>query len=294
MSIQLIDRKIKLYLNRGTPGVATVDGAQEFTNKTIDLASNTVTGTKAQFNTALTDGDFAYVGDVQPLDADLTAIAALSGTTGLLRKTAADTWTLDTAAYQAADADLTAIAALAGTLGFLRKTAADTWTLDTATYQTAQSVTGIVKSTGTTRSAAVAGTDFVAPGGALGTPSSGNLSNCTADGTSPVGFRNIPQVSQSANYTCVLTDANKHLLHPAADTTARTFTIPANASVAYPTGTTITFVNQNGAGVITIAINTDVMRKVGDGTTGNRTLPANRNATAIKITATEWQISGAD
>lgn len=35
----------------------------------------------------------------QPLDADLTAIAALVGTSGLLRKTAADTWSLDTAAY---------------------------------------------------------------------------------------------------------------------------------------------------------------------------------------------------
>lgn len=46
-------------------------------------------------------------------------------------------------------------------------------------YQTAQSVTGIVKSSGTTRSAAVAGTDYVAPGGALGTPSSGTLTNAT-------------------------------------------------------------------------------------------------------------------
>jgi phage-related tail fiber protein len=37
--------------------------------------------------------------DAQALDADLTAIAALAGTSGLLRKTAANTWTLDTAAY---------------------------------------------------------------------------------------------------------------------------------------------------------------------------------------------------
>lgn len=35
----------------------------------------------------------------QPLDGDLTAIAALAGTSGIVRKTAADTYTLDTATY---------------------------------------------------------------------------------------------------------------------------------------------------------------------------------------------------
>jgi hypothetical protein len=89
-----------------------------------------------------------------------------------------------------------------------------------------------------------------------------------------------------------LTDAQKHILHPSADTTARIWTIPANASVAYPTGTAITFVNQNAAGVITIAITTDTMRFAGPGTTGSRTLAANGIATALKITTTEWIISG--
>ena len=154
-------------------------------------------------------------------------------------------------------------------------------------------LTGIVKGNGTGAfSAAAAGTDYLAPSGALGTPSSGNLSSCTADGTNAVGFKNIPQNSQSTAYTLVLADAGKHILHPSADTTARTFTIPANASVAYPIGTALTFINQNAAGVVTIAINTDTMRLAVTGAIGSRTLAANGVATAIKLTATEWIISG--
>jgi hypothetical protein len=126
----------------------------------------------------------------------------------------------------------------------------------------------------------------------LGTPSSGTLSSCTVDGTDAVGFRNIPQNSQSTAYTLVLADSGKHIFHPSADTTARTFTIPANSSVAYPIGTAITFINQNGAGVVTIAITTDTMRLSPAGTTGSRTLAANGSATCIKVTSTEWLISG--
>ena len=102
----------------------------------------------------------------------------------------------------------------------------------------------------------------------------------------------IAQNSQSAAYTLVLADAAKHILHPSADTTARIWTIPANSSVAFPIGTAVTFVNQNAAGAITIAITTDTMRLAGAGTTGSRTLAANGIATALKVTATEWIISG--
>jgi hypothetical protein len=121
---------------------------------------------------------------------------------------------------------------------------------------------------------------------------SGADNTLTVDGTTEVGFRSIPQNSQSAAYTLVLADSGKHIFHPSADTTARTFTIPANSSVAYPIGTAITFINQNGAGVVTIAITTDTMRLSPAGTTGSRTLAANGSATAIKVTSTEWLISG--
>jgi hypothetical protein len=46
-------------------------------------------------------------------------------------------------------------------------------------------------------------------------------------------FSNIPQNSKSAAYTTVATDAQKHIFHPSADTTARTWTIDSNAIVPY-------------------------------------------------------------
>lgn len=125
----------------------------------------------------------------------------------------------------------------------------------------------------------------------LGTPTSGTLSNCTVDGTNEVGFKNIPQNSQSAAYTLVLADAGKHIFHPSTDANARTFTIPANSSVAYPIGTAITFINMTSQ-VVTIAITTDTMNLSSAGTTGSRSLAQYGSATAIKITSTNWLISG--
>jgi phage-related tail fiber protein len=45
--------------------------------------------------------------DAQPLDADLTAIASLVGASGILKKTALDTWTLDTSAYLTGNQSIT-------------------------------------------------------------------------------------------------------------------------------------------------------------------------------------------
>jgi hypothetical protein len=156
----------------------------------------------------------------------------------------------------------------------------------------AATLTGVLKGNGTSAfTAATAGTDYVAPGGALGTPSSGTLSNCTVDGTDSVGFRNAPVNSQSAAYTAVLADAGKVILHPSTDANARTFTIPANASVAYAVGTVLTFVNMTSQ-VVTIAITSDTLYLAGTGTTGSRSLAQYGMATAVKLTSTTWLING--
>ena len=67
-----------------------------------------------------------------------------TNTTGEILKWNGSAWvnnTLSEAGIQAQDNDLDAIAAIAGTSGLLKKTAADTWTLDTTTYGTITSIT---------------------------------------------------------------------------------------------------------------------------------------------------------
>ena len=53
--------------------------------------------------------------DAQPLDADLTAIAALTGTSGFLKKTATGTWALDTASYLTSNQSITISGDASGT-----------------------------------------------------------------------------------------------------------------------------------------------------------------------------------
>ena len=108
------------------------------------------------------------------------------------------------------------------------------------------------------------------------------------DETCTLGFRNVPQNSQSDNYTCVIADSGKHIYETGA---SKTVTIPANASVAYPVGTVIEIVAASNA--VTIAITSDTMYLATTGGTGSRTLAARGVAVAIKVDTTVWHISGA-
>jgi hypothetical protein len=113
----------------------------------------------------------------------------------------------------------------------------------------------------------------------------------TASTAASVGYMGIPQSATTT--TLVIGDAGKHIY---VNTSGQTLTIPAATSVAYPIGTTITFIAGPSASTVTIAITTDTMYLTGTGTTGSRTLAAHGMATAVKVSGTSssgvWYING--
>ena len=179
-------------------------------------------------------------------------------------------------------------------------------------------LTGYVKGSGTspfTASATVpvsdlSGTLAIANGGtgattagaaltALGAAASGANTDITAldqdvtitaTGTiaaDTIGYRGLPQNSQTASYTLALADQGKMI-----NTTTGGVVIPANGSVAFPIGTAISIFNNSGSSQ-TISITTDTLRLAGTATTGSRTLAQYGLATCVKVAATTWAISGA-
>jgi hypothetical protein len=112
----------------------------------------------------------------------------------------------------------------------------------------------------------------------------------TATGTiaaDTIGYRGLPQNSQTASYTLALADAGKHI-----SITTGGVVIPANGSVAFPIGTTIVVFNNSGSNQ-TISITTDTLRQAGTANTGSRTLAQYGLVTCVKVTSTVWVISGA-
>ena len=100
-----------------------VEGVVKYDGTTLDRNANGQLYVKTSGGTVVSWGTEVAGQSVQLIVAAVTKTLALASHTHT--------------GYQPADADLTAIAALAGTSGLLKKTAADTWTLDTSTYLTA-------------------------------------------------------------------------------------------------------------------------------------------------------------
>jgi hypothetical protein len=112
----------------------------------------------------------------------------------------------------------------------------------------------------------------------------------TATGTiaaNTIGYRGLPQNSQTASYTLALADAGKHI-----SITTGGVVIPANSSIAFPVGTAVVVFNNSGSNQ-TISITTDTLRQAGTANTGSRTLAQYGLATCVKVASTTWVISGA-
>lgn len=107
-----------------------------------------------------------------------------------------------------------------------------------------------------------------------------------------VGFRGVPVNSgeKSGNFTGVAVDAGGAVPF----TAAANYTIPANASVAHPIGTTIFLPSLNGGGNLSVVPDAGVTLRRGDGTagTGTRTVPVDAAATIWKRGTNEWYIYG--
>lgn len=98
---------------------------------------------------------------------------------------------------------------------------------------------------------------------------------------------------QTADYTPVLNDQYQALI-PMNKATAVNFTIPTNASVAYPVGTVLTVLNK-GAGAVTIkAVTSGTTTVLSAGATAAQpTLAQYKTAACIKTATDTWYVVGA-
>lgn len=179
----------------------------------------------------------------------------------------------------------------------------------------ATTLTGVLKGNGTLAfTAAAAGTDFVAPGGALGTPSSGNLANCTfptlnqnttgtasnvtgtvavanggtgattSTGSSSVVLSNAPTITNPTvtNYTetaYAIGNSSTAVTISLANGTVQTVTMTGNCTFTMPTaaaGKSFVLIVSSGAGSFT-------------GTFTGVKWPSN-TAPTLTTTATRWDI----
>jgi len=140
--------------------------------------------------------------------------------------------------------------------------------------------TGVLSATSFTGSATL-----TAP--VLGTPASGNLDSCTADGTNKVGYRNIPNSgAKTASYTLVIGDVGKFIELG----TGGTVVVPASIFAA---GDAISIFNNTGASIsCNCSAITDFYKGGTDADISSFSVTTRGVATILFITATRAVVTG--
>jgi hypothetical protein len=155
----------------------------------------------------------------------------------------------------------------------------------TGTLPVANGGTGVTTSTGTGSVVLSTSPSLTTP--VLGTPTSGNLSNCTADGTNAVGFKNIPQSGsdKTTSYTLATGDVGKFV------------GVGASGSITIPNSTfaagdvVSVFNNTSGAITITCSITTAYIAGT-DADKATVSLATRGVATILFLSGTVCVISG--
>jgi hypothetical protein len=155
----------------------------------------------------------------------------------------------------------------------------------TGTLAVANGGTGVTTSTGTGSVVLSTSPSLTTP--VLGTPTSGNLSNCTADGTNNVGYRNIPQSGsdKTTSYSLATTDVGKFV----GVGTSGSITVPNSTFAA---GDVVSIFN-NTSGNVTLTMSITTAYIAGTNTDKDTLTLATRGvATILFISGTVCVVSG--
>ena len=238
-------------------GKATTD---TLTNKTINLSSNTLSGTTAQFNTALSDGDFATLAGSETLTNKTLTTPVIS--------TISNTGTLT-------------LPTTTGTLALTSDITVTSSSTTTLTNKTISLGSNTISGTTAQFNTALSDDDFATLAGTE------TLTNKTL--TAPIVNLSL-NAQTGTTYTFVLSDNGK--LVTASNASAQTYTIPPNSSVAYATGAQINII-QIGAGQVTIQGGSGVtVASTGATATTPKLRAQYSTATCIKGGSDTWYVVG--
>lgn len=161
----------------------------------------------------------------------------------------------------------------------------DAGNITSGTLAVARGGTGVTTSTGSGNTVLSTSPTLVTP--ILGTPSSGNLNSCTADGTNKVGYRNIPPVgAKTSSYTLTAADVGEFVELGSGGS----IVVPASVFAA---GDAISIFNNTSASIsCTCSAVTTVYKGGTDADISSFSVTTRGVATILFITATTAVVTG--